>query len=342
LSPCSAALQFRASCLSGRETLNWNVPQFVTVNGVDDTVVDGRQSSVVRVSVDGDLSDDVFDLLPTQIVNFNTADNDEPGFRVANTQLNVTQAGGSDFFTVTLNAQPLTDVVIDIEIADGTVATADESRMTFTPQTWDTPQTMNVHGVQNQTIDGDRTTNLTLSIDPENSDDAFDSVGEQVVVVATTDDDVAGFTVSTSSATVSENRSTETFTVVLDAQPADAVTLTVFSNDLTEVTTSRSTITFDAGNWAAPQTITLTGVDDDSVDGDQNTTVSILIDADLSDDAFDQVEQQTVNVINSGNDTGGFVVEEPNESYARRAAIGVIGLTIDLDTIYARPFDLFE
>jgi hypothetical protein len=83
-------------------------------------------------------------------------------------------------------------------------------------------------------------------------------------------------------------------------------------------------------------------VDDDSVDGDQNTTVSILIDADLSDDAFDQVEQQTVNVINSDNDTAGFVVEEPNESDVRRAAIGVIGLTSDLDTIYARPFDLFE
>ena len=53
------------------------------------------------------------------------------------------------------------------------------------------------------------------------SDNNFDGVADQTVSVSTTDDDVAGFTVAETegSTGVTEAGGTDTFTVVLDAQP---------------------------------------------------------------------------------------------------------------------------
>ena len=48
---------------------NWNVPQTVTVTGVDDRLIDGSQTTIVTVSVDAANSDDHFDPVPAQTVS---------------------------------------------------------------------------------------------------------------------------------------------------------------------------------------------------------------------------------------------------------------------------------
>ncbi|MFL3016305.1 MAG: hypothetical protein ACJZ2F_02055 [Acidimicrobiales bacterium] len=59
----------------------------------------------------------------------------------------------------------------------------------------------------------------------------------------TTDDDVAGFTVAQSggSTSVAETGTTDTFTLVLNAQPAADVVLTVTSSDTGEATVNTAT-----------------------------------------------------------------------------------------------------
>ena len=59
------------------------------------------------------------------------------------------------------------------------------------------------------------------------SNDNFDAVADQTVSVSTTDDDVAGFTVDEldGSTEVDESGTTDTFTVVLDAQPTTDVVI---------------------------------------------------------------------------------------------------------------------
>ena len=62
---------------------------------------------------------------------------------------------------------------------------------------------------------------------------------------------------------------TATFTVVLNSQPTADVTIgTAARATPTEGTVSAASLTFTAGNWNTPQTVTVTGVNDVVDDGD--------------------------------------------------------------------------
>jgi hypothetical protein len=55
---------------------SWNVPQVVTVTGVDDTLDDGDQSTTLTIAVDDAASDDRYDPLSDSTVTATTVDND--------------------------------------------------------------------------------------------------------------------------------------------------------------------------------------------------------------------------------------------------------------------------
>ena len=58
--------------------------------------------------------------------------------------------------------------------------------------------------------------------------------------VTTTDNDIVGLVISKDNVTVDEHRGTDNFTVRLQSEPQDNVTLTVTDNDSTEVSLSQS------------------------------------------------------------------------------------------------------
>ena len=106
-----------------------------------------------------------------------------------------------------------------------------------------------------------------------------------------------GFSVSKSAVSVSESGSTETFTVVLDSQPASDVVIGVVSGDSGEATVSPSgvsALTFTSLNWSTAQTVTVTGVADGLDDGNQDATLTLSVKDDASDNAFDSLADQTV------------------------------------------------
>ncbi len=107
-----------------------------------------------------------------------------------------------------------------------------------------------------------------------------------------------GFTVveSDGSTEVSETGTQDTFTAVLDAQPESDVVITVVSADTGEATASPATLTFAPEDWNIEQTVTVTGVDDMIVDGDQTTLVTLSVDDALSEDLFDPLADRTVTV----------------------------------------------
>ena len=85
----------------------------------------------------------------------------------------------------------------------------------------------------------------------DSSDKNFDPLANQTVTAATAYNDSAGYTVTESSGStaVSESGSTDTFTVVLTAEPDSNVVISVVSADTGEATVSASTLTFTTGNW---------------------------------------------------------------------------------------------
>jgi hypothetical protein len=204
--------------------------------------------------------------------------------------------------------------VLSISSGD-TGETTTTSTLTFTNANWDTPQTVTVTGVDDSIIDGTITSVLSIAVIDANSDDVYDSVNDQTLNALTTDDDVAGFTIveTGGSTEVAESGTTDTFTIVLDAEPASDVVLTVTSSDTGEATVT-STVTFTSANWDTPQTVTVTGVDDSIIDGTISSTITIAVDDASSDNDFDAVADQTVTATTTDDDTAGFTVVETGGS----------------------------
>ncbi len=68
---------------------------------------------------------------------------------------------------------------------------------------------------------------------------------------------------------------TATFNVVLDTAPTADVTIPLQSSDTTEGTVSPAQLVFTSLNWNIPQTVTVTGVDDTTKDGNLSYTIRL-------------------------------------------------------------------
>ena len=228
----------------------------------------------------------------------------DPAFTLSGTNVTVTEAGSTATFTAVLGAQPSSDVVLSVASADTGEATVSPAQLTFTAGNWNTGQTVTVTGVNDDLADGNQTTAITVSVVDASSDNAFDALADQTVTATTSDDDTPGIstTESDGSTGTTETGGTDTFTVVLNTQPSSDVVISVTSVDTGEATVSPAQLTFTAGNWDTGQTVTVTGVDDTAVDGNQNTTITLAVVDASSDDGYDPVGDVTVSVTNTDND----------------------------------------
>ncbi len=298
---------------------NWNQPQGVAIVGADDSSIDGDQSTAITVSIDAASSDALFGSVADQIVTATTTDNEVAGFTVTLTAPTVSENGSTTTFTVVLAAQPLSNVLLNVASANVAEVTVDLTALTFTALNWNQPQTVTLTGVDDLVDDGNQTGLVNVTIDAANSDDAFDVLAPQSVSITNVDDDTAGFTLSKTTATTVEDGTTDTFTVVLNAQPLSDVVITVSSNDPGETTADVASITFTSVNWNIPQTVTLTGIDDLVDDGDEMLLVTLAINDALSDNAFDAVANRTLSVKNTDNDTAGFTLSKVTATVSESA-----------------------
>ncbi|MEQ9491968.1 MAG: hypothetical protein RJP96_00010, partial [Algiphilus sp.] len=99
--------------------------------------------------------------------------------------------------------------------------------------------------------------------------------------------------------------STNTFTVVLDAEPSSDVTIALTSSNTAAATVDLSSVVFDNTDWSVAQTVTITGVEDANVLSETPTITASVVDA-SSDDSFDTLNNQVVNVTLADNDLAGF------------------------------------
>jgi len=228
----------------------------------------------------------------------------------------VSEAGSADTLMVVLDTRPSEAVVFSVS-GDPTEVAASPSTLSFEPGEWDVPRAITLIGIDDFIDDGDQVTNLTISVVPVASDDAYAGVPPKTIGVTTIDNDApAGLIVTeTDDTRVSEGGTTDTFTVALTTQPATDVVLTITSADRGEVLVSPSTLIFGRSNWNQPQTVTVRGVDDFADDGDQVTGVTIAVVAVVSDDAFDAVPPSIVAVTNTDDDDPpGLSIEETGDT----------------------------
>ena len=123
------------------------------------------------------------------------------------------------------------------------------------------------------------------------------------LTVTILDDDTRGVTVDPTALTVTEGGEAVTYTVVLDSEPSDTVTVTV--TDTAEATARPETLEFTADNWSMEQTVTVEAVDDRLVEDAETATLTHTVTG--GDYAGETAADVTVTV--TDNDVAGITVD---------------------------------
>ncbi len=193
---------------------------------------------------------------------------------------NLNEAGQASTFDIVLDTAPTENVTIGIVSSDTTEGIVSPASLLFTPTDWNTPRTVTMTGVDDFLDDGNVSFFINFTV--SSSDPDYDGMMVDPVSVQTLDDDCACVTVTPKLSPpliTRENGDTAIFTMVLDADPEGTLLVNIISQDTTEGTVSTNQLIFDSSNFKTPQSVTVTGVDDEELDGDityliLNTAVS--------------------------------------------------------------------
>jgi len=286
-------------------TLNWSTPQTLTVTGVNDAIDDGDiLYSIVTAAATS--ADSLYNNINPGDVAVTNTDNDTAGITIGGISGHTTEAGGTATFTAVLDSQPTASVSIGISSSNTAEGTVAPISLSFTTINWATPQTVTATGVNDFSDDGDVVYSIVIAA-ATSVDGNYSGLNPADVSVTNDDNDAAGVTVSALSGNTTEAGGTATFTLVLDSIPSGDVSIGLSSADTTEGTVLPSSVTFTAGDWNTPQTITVTGVDDALDDGD--VLYSIITAAAVSLDlGYDSLNPANAAVTNTDNDTAGVTV----------------------------------
>lgn len=320
VSPSSASLN----------SSNWNTGFDLTVSGIDDDIAEGSHTCTIEMAPTTS-ADAAFDGVGPRDINVNIIDDDTAGISVSPTSgLNTSEAGGMDTFDVVLESQPLFDVDIGLSSSDSTEGTISTTTLTFTAANWNVPQTATVTGLDDDIDDGDVA--FTLVTDPATSTDpAYSGLNAADVSVTNSDNDTSQVTVNPGSGLVTtEAGGADSFTVVLDSEPLFDVSIPLATSDSTEGQPSPVSLIFTPANWNVPQTVTVTGQDDDVDDGD--IAYTLVTEPAISTDAgYSGLNAADVSLSNVDDDTSQIVVS-PTGGLVTTEAGGTDSFSVVLDS----------
>ncbi|MDA8640571.1 hypothetical protein N9L64_06035 [Flavobacteriaceae bacterium] len=173
---------------------NVNLAQFVYLQGVDDNVQDGNQTSSITIQVDPTRSDLAFASLAPKIITCITLDNDNvPSIVILETNgsTQVDESQSEDTFFISLGTEPNSVVNMSIEVADITEVSVQNSSLQFTTQNWYIPQEIIVSGVDDDLVDGSQKSDLIIRVESDTEDTNYTSLDPVSIEVITTDNDAS-------------------------------------------------------------------------------------------------------------------------------------------------------
>ncbi len=317
---------------------NWNGAQTVTVKGVDDKVQDGNQVFKIIASA-ASSPDKGFDGLVPASMTVTNRDNDTAGVVVSLISGTTSESADSATFTIVLQSQPTADVTIALVSGNPKEGTVSPASIKFTPANYNSPQTITVTGVDDPVPVADGNQQFIIAVGAPSSKDAnYMKLTGQQVTVTNLDNDSAGVVVApTSGLVTSESGKTATFTVKLTSSPTADVNIGISSNNTGEGTVNVSSLKFTQASWNAPQTVTVTGVQDDgTADGPQAYTI-VVAKATSSDAKYAAAPKpQNVSVTNNDDDTAGIIVS-PLTGLVTTESGGTASFTVALQSRPTAP-----
>ena len=354
-------------------TDNWDDTQVVTVRGVNDAVDNPGGSRVVEITnTPSGAGYGTGDAKTVQAWVENDGDAVGWGFVVLAGDLNTAQVvnqveigdedGGTVAYRVVLNSEPTSDVTVAIESDDPSTATVSPTSLLFSPDAtksnaWSAAQTITVTGVNdnvdNPPVGGGNDGRLARIIHTPNGG-GYDYIEPYSIEVTVLDEDggddevavtedLVGLTLTPSTTgnddeplkVDDEDGGRATYTVRLNTMPTATVTVFAESEDSGVATVSPLLMTFTRANWDNPQTVTVTGLNDDEDNPDDMRAVRITHASSGGDyDTVDFVNEndtpsRMVNVSVLDDDTAGLRL---SSDFVRLDENGTKTYTVRLET----------
>ncbi len=166
--PLQVDLSFAGSDLQLPATITIPVgasAETVEIGIIDNMILDGDRVVSVDAGADG---------FVVESVSLNVEDDEVAGFVLTESHdaTSVDELFGEDSFSVSLSAQPQSDVYVDLSFATGDV-TLDVVRLAFTPQRWNEPQLITARGVPDLAAEDDEVVAIVVGVDADVSDSRF-------------------------------------------------------------------------------------------------------------------------------------------------------------------------
>jgi len=332
---------------------NWDIPQTVTITGQDDAIADGNVAYNITVgpATSMDMRFDGIDPPDVSVLNF---DNEIAGLTVSPLMVSVTEGGAGMDFDVSLNTGLGAGETVTVPLS-----VSDTSEVTLSAQAMSgssisivldngTPTvTVTVDPLDDAIDDG--TVMLTgITGDPTSSNGIYDALTAadvaDVIISCLDDADAAGITVTPS---MVEPMQTDeamtlnpTFEVVLDSEPTADVEIPLFSSDPSEGSMDQVMLTFTPLDWFMPQTVTLTGANDD-IDDETVSYAAVTVPANSGDANYQGIDAADVNMENLDDaDTTGVTVTPNGTPPLQTDEAGTLTATFDVVLTSEPLFDV--
>ena len=207
-------------------------------------------------------------------VTVNIDELDTRGVTVSTPDLEIGEGkSASDTYTLALESKPANNESVTVSISSSSAnVVVDPSLLTFSERGISQPVTVTAIADK----DAEPNASATLTHTVRGAD--YENVRADKVTVTVREEDTHGLTITLDMdltldrLDLTEGESDETYTVRLNSQPTDTVTIQLRS-DSNELTVKPSQLKFTAGDWNIDQTVRVTAEHDD--DGEHDPTMTI-------------------------------------------------------------------
>jgi len=144
--------------------------------------------------------------------------------------------------------------------------------LTFTPDNWNTPQTVTVTAVDDAIAEDAHSGTIVHTV--TSADARYDGIAVAPFAIDITDNDAAGLLIvqDGGSTSAQEGGFGDTFTVALTSRPTAAVTISLATG--MQLSVSPLTLTFTPDNWAMPQAVNVAAINDPVAEGSHSAAVT--------------------------------------------------------------------
>ena len=244
---------------------DWDTPKTVEVSA-DDSVTTTETITLAHGLAGGEYRSVTADAVAVTVVKASGTLDFQIGVTASPQALTVPE-DKSRSYSAFLSAVPTGDVTVTINLPTGNDLSINKSSLTFTTDNWNVPQAVRVSAAD----DDDGIPDAPVTIGHTVSGGGYGSGDNFGITVTTLENDTPAVTLSTVSLVIAEGEEA-TYTVALDTQPSDDVTVVINDpTDNTDVTAAPASLTFTRSNWSAPQTVTVTTVADHDTETDTAT-----------------------------------------------------------------------